>query len=182
MKVTETPLDDVLVIEPKAFKDDRGCFTETFQAARYQAIGIAAPFVQDNWSRSRRGVLRGLHFQNPRAQGKLVMVLRGAVFDVAVDVRRGSRTFGKWFGTELTDENRKQVWIPPGFAHGFLALKDDTDFLYKCTEAYAPEADASVLWNDPDIGIEWPLDDVLLSAKDAAAPRLHASTRLPGMG
>ena len=180
MNVVKTPLDGVLVFEPKLFRDDRGHFAETFHHERYRAAGLTLPFVQDNWSRSRRGTLRGLHFQTPRPQGQLVRVTRGAVFDVAVDIRRSSPSFGKWFGLELSEENGKQLWIPPGFAHGFVALKDDTDFLYKCTEVYVPEADAGVLWNDPDIGIEWPLKDVLLSKKDAAAPKLRDSTKLPG--
>ena len=179
MNVVKTPLEGVLVFEPKVFKDDRGHFAETFHLERYRAAGLTLPFVQDNWSRSKRGTLRGLHFQNPRPQGKLVMVTRGAVFDVAVDIKKSSPTFGKWFGVELTEENAKQLWIPPGFAHGFVALKDDTDFLYKCTDVYVPEADAGILWNDPAIGIEWPIKEPLLSKKDAQAPRLSDSTKLP---
>jgi dTDP-4-dehydrorhamnose 3,5-epimerase len=179
VNVVQTPLAGLLVIEPKIFRDDRGHFIETFQAERYAKAGIAQPFVQDNWSRSRKGTLRGLHFQNPRPQGKLVMVTRGAVFDVAVDIRKSSPTFGKWFGVELTEENGKQMWVPPGFAHGFAVLSDVADFLYKCTDVYVPEADAGILWNDPDIGIVWPLSEPLLSKKDASTPRLRDSTKLP---
>lgn len=179
MNVIKTPLEGVLVLEPKVFKDDRGMFLESFSLERYRAIGITEPFVQDNWSRSKKGTLRGMHFQNPRAQGKLVSVTHGAVFDVAVDIRKSSPTFGKWFGVELSEKNCRQFWIPPGFAHGFMALEDDSDFLYKCTEVYVPESDAGILWNDPDIGIEWPMNITpLLSKKDAAAPRLRDCTKL----
>lgn len=179
MNVVKTPLEGVLVFEPRVFKDDRGHFLESFHAERYRAAGLTLPFVQDNWSRSKRGTLRGLHFQHPRPQGKLVMVTRGAVFDVAVDIRKSSPSFGRWFGLELTEDNCKQLWIPPGFAHGFVALKDDTDFLYKCTDVYVPEADGAVLWSDPDLGIAWPIAEPLLSKKDAEAPRLRDSTKLP---
>jgi dTDP-4-dehydrorhamnose 3,5-epimerase len=179
VNVVQTPLAGLLVIEPKVFRDDRGHFVETFQAERYAKAGITQPFVQDNWSRSRKGTLRGMHFQNPRPQGKLVMVTRGAVYDVAVDIRRSSPTFGKWFGVELSEENCKQVWVPPGFAHGFAVLTDIADFQYKCTDVYVPEADAGVLWNDPDIGIVWPVTEPLLSKKDTQAPRLRDSTKLP---
>jgi dTDP-4-dehydrorhamnose 3,5-epimerase len=179
VNVVQTPLAGLLVIEPKVFRDDRGHFVESFQAERYAKAGIALPFVQDNWSRSKKDTLRGLHFQNPRPQGKLVMVTRGAVFDVAVDIRKSSPTFGKWFGVELNEENCKQMWVPPGFAHGFAVLTDVADFLYKCTDVYVPEADAGVLWNDPDIGIVWPVTEPLLSKKDTQAPRLRDSTKLP---
>ncbi|MBK7858072.1 MAG: dTDP-4-dehydrorhamnose 3,5-epimerase [Archangiaceae bacterium] len=179
MNVVQTPLPGVLIFEPKVFRDDRGHFLESFSLERYRAAGLTLPFVQDNWSRSKAGTLRGLHFQNPRPQGKLVMVTRGAVFDVAVDIRKSSPTFGKWFGVELSEENCKQFWIPPGFAHGFVALRDDTDFLYKCTDVYFPEGDGGVLWNDPDLGIAWPVKEPLLSKKDAAAPRLRDSAKLP---
>lgn len=178
MNVIKTPLEGLLVFEPKVFRDDRGHFSESWQHQRYRAAGVADPFVQDNWSRSKKGTLRGLHFQNPRPQGKLVMVTRGAAFDIAVDIRKSSPTFGKWYGLELSEENCRQLWIPPGFAHGFVALRDDTDFLYKCTDVYVPEADAGVRWNDPDLGIEWPVKEPLLSKKDAALPRLHESTKL----
>jgi dTDP-4-dehydrorhamnose 3,5-epimerase len=179
VNVTKTPLEGVLVLEPKVWRDDRGHFLESFHIDRYRDVGLTQPFVQDNWSRSKRGTLRGLHFQNPRAQGKLVMVTRGSVFDVAVDIRRGSKTFGKWFGLELSEENCKQLWIPPGFAHGFLVTSEVADFLYKCTDLYVAEADAGILWNDPDIGIEWPTQEPLLSKKDATAPRLKDQARLP---
>lgn len=179
MKVTTTPLPGVLLIEPKTFGDDRGFFLETFHARRYAEAGLRLPFVQDNWSRSVKGTLRGLHFQEPRPQGKLVMVTRGAVFDVAVDVRRGSPHFGEWFGVELSEENRRQLWIPPGFAHGFCVTSEVADFLYKCTEVYVPEADAGILWNDPDLAIPWPISNPLLSKKDAALPRLKSAARLP---
>lgn len=178
-----TAIDDVLVVEPEVFADDRGWFCETYNQPRYDAawrtIGLKPPrpFVQDNHSCSRAGVLRGLHYQlPPHAQGKLVRVVRGAAFDVAVDVRRGSPTFGRWVGVELTAANRRQAWIPEGFAHGFVALEDDTHFLYKTTDVYARECERSVRWDDPRIGIAWPLPDgvgrPLLAPKDAAAPLL----------
>lgn len=176
MNVDTTPLLGVLVVTPRVFGDARGFFLETFHAERYAASGIKGPFVQDNWSRSAKNILRGLHFQNPNAQGKLVGVVRGAVFDVAVDVRVGSPTFGKWFGLELTEGNKKQLWIPPGFAHGFCSLADETDFFYKCTAFYSPESEKTILWNDPSIGIDWPVSSPILSPKDAQAPRL-ADTR-----
>lgn len=175
----ETSLPGVLLIEPKVFADDRGFFLETYHAARLREAGIAAPFVQDNHSRSRKGVLRGLHFQEPHPQGKLVRCSRGAIFDVAVDIRRGSPAFGKWFGAELTEANFRMLWVPPGFAHGFCALEDDTDVIYKCTELYQHEFDRVVAWNDPAIGIDWPVKEPLLSGKDAAAPRLADAPALP---
>ncbi len=180
MKVIETSLPGVLLIEPKVFGDDRGFFLETFNAPRYAQAGISQPFVQDNWSRSIKNTLRGIHFQEPRPQGKLVMVTRGAVQDVAVDLRKGSPHFGKWASVELSESNRRQLWIPPGFGHGFCVLSDVADFFYKCTEVYVPEADGGVLWNDPELKIDWQLSgDPLLSKKDAAAPRLKDATRLP---
>ncbi|MEO8875327.1 MAG: dTDP-4-dehydrorhamnose 3,5-epimerase [Polyangiaceae bacterium] len=179
MKIEETSLPGVLIVQPRAFGDARGFFFESFHAERYAAAGITGPFVQDNVSRSARGILRGLHFQEPKGQGKLVYVTRGAVFDVAVDVRRGSPYFGKWFGAELSDENHTQLWVPPGFAHGFCVLSETADFAYKCTDLYAPEHERSVLWNDPDLGIAWPIEKPLLSAKDAAAPQLRDATLLP---
>jgi len=169
----------VLLIEPRVFGDSRGFFLETFAAPRYADAGIRAPFVQDNWSRSVRGTLRGLHFQEPHAQGKLVQVLRGAVYDVAVDIRRGSPTFGRWVGYELNEENKHQLWVPPGFAHGFAVLSDSCDFLYKCTELYRPDAERSIAWNDPALAIDWKVDAPLLSPKDAAAPRLADAPMLP---
>ncbi len=182
MKVTETPLPGVLLFEPQVFGDARGFFMETFQAHRYAEAGVRASFVQDNLSRSVKGTLRGLHLQEPRPQGKLVQALAGAVFDVAVDVRKGSPHFGKWYGVELSEANRRQLWIPPGFAHGFCVLSDSADFSYKCSELYAPESERSVLWNDPDLGIDWPVKEPLLSKKDAGAPRLKDASVLPAYG
>jgi dTDP-4-dehydrorhamnose 3,5-epimerase len=179
VNVDATPLPGVLVVTPRVFGDARGFFLETFHLEKYAKAGIPGPFVQDNWSHSSRNTLRGLHFQNPNAQGKLVSCTRGAVFDVAVDVRVGSPHFGKWFGLELSPENKKQLWIPPGFAHGFVALTDDADFLYKCTALYAPDCEHSVLWNDPAIGIDWPTREPLLSKKDLEAPVLAKAPRLP---
>ncbi|AEI68080.1 dTDP-4-dehydrorhamnose 3,5-epimerase [Corallococcus macrosporus] len=179
MKVTPLELPDVLLLEPKVFGDDRGFFMEMFHAARYAAVGIPGPFVQDNYSRSAKGTLRGLHFQEPQAQGKLVQVLAGAVYDVAVDVRRGSPTFGRWVAEELSSDNRRQLWIPPGFAHGFCVVSDSADFHYKCTSLYAPETERSVAWNDPDLAIPWPVSEPLLSPKDARAPKLRDAPVLP---
>jgi dTDP-4-dehydrorhamnose 3,5-epimerase len=179
MKVLPTELPGVLILEPRVFGDERGFFMEMFHAKRYADAGIPGPFVQDNYSRSAKGTLRGLHFQEPQAQGKLVQVLAGAVYDVAVDVRRGSPTFGRWVAVELSTDNRRQLWIPPGFAHGFCVLSESADFHYKCTTLYAPEAEHGVLWNDPDLGIPWPLSEPLLSAKDAKAPRLKDARVLP---
>ncbi|GEL71631.1 dTDP-4-dehydrorhamnose 3,5-epimerase [Myxococcus virescens] len=179
MKVTPLEIPDVLLLEPKVFGDDRGFFMEMFHAARYAAVGIPGPFVQDNYSRSAKGTLRGLHFQEPQAQGKLVQVLAGAVYDVAVDVRRGSPTFGQWVAAELSSDNRRQLWIPPGFAHGFCVVSDSADFHYKCTALYAPETERSVVWNDPDLAIPWPVREPRLSPKDAQAPRLRDAPLLP---
>ena len=179
MKFIETSLPGVVLIEPTVFEDDRGFFMETYHAGRFRDAGIDLPFVQDNHSRSSRGVLRGLHYQEPNPQGKLVRCTRGALFDVAVDIRTGSPTFGKWFGTELSEANRRLLWIPPGFAHGFCALADESDLVYKCTALYSREHDRSILWNDPQIGIEWPLASPRLSAKDAAAAPLR--TAIPSL-
>ncbi|NOJ77030.1 dTDP-4-dehydrorhamnose 3,5-epimerase [Myxococcus xanthus] len=179
MKVTPLEIPDVLLLEPKVFGDDRGFFMEMFHAARYAAAGIPGPFVQDNYSRSAKGTLRGLHFQEPQAQGKLVQVLAGAVYDVAVDVRRGSSTFGQWVAVELSSDNRRQLWVPPGFAHGFCVVSDSADFHYKCTALYAPETERSVVWNDPDLAIPWPVSEPRLSPKDAQAPRLRDAPLLP---
>ena len=173
MTVTETSLPDVLVVEPRVFEDDRGWFTEVWNDDRYREAGITGPFVQDNVSFSKHGVLRGLHFQNPRAQGKLVTVLSGEVFDVAVDVRAGSPTFGAWVGETLAGGTGRQLWVPPGFAHGFVVTGDHAVFSYKCTDVYAPEAEASVRWNDPAIGIAWPIEGPTVAAKDATAPLLN---------
>jgi dTDP-4-dehydrorhamnose 3,5-epimerase len=176
MKVTPTALPGVLILEPKLFGDERGFFLESFnQRAFDAAVGRPVGFVQDNHSRSQRGVLRGLHYQlPPHALGKLVRVAAGAVFDVAVDMRRTSPTFGRWTGCELSAQNQRQLWIPPGFAHGFLVLSESADFLYKTTDYYAPQAEAALRWDDPQLGIDWPLAGLtpLLSGKDAAAPLL----------
>ena len=182
MNVEATSLAGVLIVTPRVFSDSRGFFLETFHSEKYAEKGIDAAFVQDNWSHSVKDTLRGLHFQNPKAQGKLVCVTRGAVFDVVVDVRVGSPQFGQWFGLELSDSNRRQLWIPPGFAHGFCALTDDADFLYKCTALYAPDCEQSILWSDPAIGIEWPTKSPLLSKKDLEAPLLAKVARLPQFG
>lgn len=179
MNVVDTPLAGLKVIEPRVFEDPRGFFLETFNAGRYADAGITGTFVQDNWSRSQKGTLRGLHFQHPKGQGKLVWVPRGAVWDVAVDIRKGSPTFARWFGLELSESNKKQLWIPPGFAHGFCVLSDVADFVYKCTEIYAPDCEQSVRWDDPAIGIQWPVKEPLLSKKDLAAPLLEAVRQLP---
>jgi len=173
MKVIETRLAGVRIIEPRVHGDSRGFFVETFQAERYRLdAGIDLPFVQDNHSRSGRGVLRGMHSQRKRPQGKLVRVARGAVFDVAVDIDPRSATFGKWVGVTLSDENCRQLWVPPGYAHGFVVLSDVADFEYKCTDYYDPSDEVGVMWNDPDVGIVWPLEDPLLSAKDQKLPSL----------
>ena len=179
MDVIRTALPGVLVIQPKVFADDRGFFLETYSAIRFQQAGLPEHFVQDNHSRSRAGVLRGLHYQEPNAQGKLVRCTRGAVWDVAVDIRRGSPDFGKWFGLELTEENGTMLWIPPGFAHGFCATVDDTDVIYKCTTVYDGPSDRGIAWNDPALAIAWPIREPLLSPKDAAAPRLADAVTLP---
>jgi dTDP-4-dehydrorhamnose 3,5-epimerase len=179
MKVTPTSLPEVLLLEPRLHGDGRGFFYESFQALRYAEAGIPGPFVQDNHSRSSRGTLRGLHFQEPKSQGKLVQVLRGTVYDVAVDVRRGSPRFGEWVAVELSDVNPRQLWIPQGFAHGFCVLSESADFFYKCTAYYAPDAERAIAWNDPGLAIPWPVPEPLLSAKDRAAPRLQDAPVLP---
>jgi dTDP-4-dehydrorhamnose 3,5-epimerase len=172
LNVVETDLQGVLVIEPDVFGDARGFFMESWNGARYEEHGIPNHFVQDNLSFSANGVLRGLHFQHPRAQGKLVSVLQGEVFDVAVDIRVGSPTFGRWTGLTLSAENKRQFWVPPGFAHGFVVTGESAFFSYKCTDYYAPEYDGTILWNDPGIGIKWPVKTPNLSDKDRAAPPL----------
>jgi dTDP-4-dehydrorhamnose 3,5-epimerase len=171
MKIIPTAISDVLVLEPKVFADARGFFFESFnQAVFSQATGLNVHFVQDNHSRSDKGVLRGLHYQIQQPQGKLVRVVRGKVFDVAVDIRRSSPSYSQWVGVELSEENQRQVWIPPGFAHGFLVLSESADFLYKTTDYYAPEFERSIVWDDPDIGIRWPIhEDLQLSASDLVA-------------
>ena len=172
VKVSESPLPDVLIIEPRVSEDTRGFFMETWHQTRYRESGLPARFVQDNMSFSVRGTLRGLHFQHPHAQGKLVSVLQGEVFDVAVDIRVGSPTFGRWVGIVLSGGNRRQLYIPAGFAHGFCVTSETALLTYKCTDFYTPPAEGGVLWGDPDIGIEWPLCTPLLSSKDAAYPPL----------
>ncbi len=169
MIVEPTRIPDVKLITPRVFGDERGFFMETWNAAAFEAAGLDLHFVQDNHSRSARGVLRGLHYQLHQPQGKLVRVTAGRVFDVAVDLRRYSATFGQWVGVELSAVNKQMLWVPPGFAHGFVTLEDGTDFLYKCTSLYDPTDEHCVLWNDPQIGIDWPLGDMdpILSAKDA---------------
>lgn len=174
MNLIECAIEGPLIIEPKVFGDDRGFFMESWSEAGFAERGLDLNFVQDNHSRSQKGVLRGLHFQNPGSQGKLVRVVNGAVFDVAVDLRRSSPNFGKWAGVTLSAENKRAFWVPEGFAHGFLTLEDDTDFLYKCTTPYSPESEHSLAWNDPAVDIEWPLDgnQPLLSQKDSNAQAL----------
>ena len=173
MKVIETALPGVLIIEPKVFGDQRGFFLETFQAERYREAGITQPFVQDNHSRSQKGVLRGLHFQRSRPQGKLVSVSRGSVYDVAVDINPESPTCGQFVGVELNDDNHRQFWVPPGYAHGFCVLSDTADFQYKCTDLYYPEDEGGLIWNDPEVNIPWPVADPKLSAKDQSNPTLR---------
>jgi dTDP-4-dehydrorhamnose 3,5-epimerase len=184
MKLIQTAIPDVVIVEPAVFGDDRGWFMESFNETRFhaqlQALGLPTPrpFVQDNHSCSQAGVLRGLHYQlPPHPQGKLVRVVKGRAFDVAVDIRKGSATFGQWVGVELSAGNHRQLWIPEGFAHGFVSLEDDTHFLYKTTDYYAKDCERSIVWNDPDIGIEWPAvgGEPKLAPKDAQAPRLAAA-------
>ena len=182
MKIVETSLPEVLILQPKIYGDSRGFFLETYREDILKSAGIDERFVQDNHSRSSRGVLRGLHYQLTEAQGKLVRVTKGAVFDVVVDVRKDSPTFGKWCGTTLDEKNMHMMYIPPGFAHGFLVLSDIADFIYKCTNYYNPESEWGILWNDPDIDIDWPIEDIQLSDKDGKNPRLkdQPESRLPG--
>ena len=172
MKVIDTELPGVKVIEPKVFGDHRGFFLETYNAARYREIGIDVTFVQDNHSKSSKGVLRGLHYQVVQPQDKLVQCVRGAVWDVAVDLRPGSATFGKWFGVELDEASHRQIFVPKGFAHGFCVLTDEAEIMYKCSDLYAPGGEGGVIWDDPDLAIAWPIDAPVLSDKDAALPRL----------
>jgi len=173
MNVIAVELRGLLIIEPKVFGDARGFFMETWNEQRYREAGLDARFVQDNLSFSRRGALRGLHFQNPAPQGKLVSVLEGEVFDVAVDLRRSSPTFGKWHGLTLSSENKRQFFVPPGFAHGFAVMSDKALFHYKCTELYSPGNELTIRWDDPDVGIRWPLQNPTLSEKDARGLRLR---------
>jgi dTDP-4-dehydrorhamnose 3,5-epimerase len=180
MRAIPTDLPGVIVVEPVVHRDSRGFFLETYHARRYREAGIPATFVQDNHSRSMRGTVRGLHFQVRRPQGKLVRALFGEMYDVAVDVRRGSPTFGRWVGAHLTAENFRQIYVPPGFAHGFCILSEVGEVEYKCTELYDPEDELGIAWNDPQVGVQWPVAEPLLSAKDKAAPRLaDVLDRLP---
>jgi dTDP-4-dehydrorhamnose 3,5-epimerase len=172
MNIIRTKLAGAIIIEPKVFGDHRGFFLETYQRDRYIEADISLDFIQDNHSRSSKGVLRGLHFQKTKPQGKLVRVVRGEVFDVVVDIREGSPTFGQWEGVLLNEENKRQFYVPPGFAHGFVTLSDTADFEYKCTDYYDPSDEGAIRWNDPEIGIEWPVDYPQLSDKDACAPLL----------
>ena len=172
MKINTTPIDGLLVLEPDVFRDERGFFLETFHEQKYEKLGIESKFVQDNLSLSSKGILRGLHFQYRHPQAKLVQVLLGEVFDVAVDIRRGSPTFGKWFGTVLSQDNLYQMFIPEGFAHGYCVVSETAIFAYKCSEFYSPADEGGLLWSDPDIGIDWPSSDPVLSQKDSRLPRL----------
>ncbi len=173
MKFTPKEIHDVILIEPDVYRDARGFFLETWHQHKYAEGGIRGPFVQDNHSHSRRGTLRGLHAQREHPQGKLVRVVDGEVFDVAVDIRRGSPSFGRWVGDRLSGENLRQLWIPPGFAHGFCVLSEIVHLEYKCTDFYDATDEVAIAWNDPEIGIEWPICDPTLSSRDAAAPRLR---------
>jgi len=172
MKVTPTAIPEVLKVEPRVFPDDRGCFLETWHVEKYKEAGIPHSFSQDNLSRSKKGVLRGLHFQTVEPQGKLVSCVSGLIYDVAVDIRRGSSTYKKWVGVELSAEKGEQLYIPEGFAHGFCALTENATLSYKCTAVYRGEYDSGIAWNDPDIGIDWPVSEPLLSPKDADLPTL----------
>jgi dTDP-4-dehydrorhamnose 3,5-epimerase len=184
MEIQSTKFNEVVVISPRIFQDPRGYFFETFQAARYKENGIPCDFVQDNLSYSQKNTLRGLHYQHPHGQAKLVGVVRGEVLDVAVDVRKGSPTFGQWEAVTLSAENHRQLFVPEGFAHGFCVLSEDALFTYKCSDYYAPEAEHGIVWDDPDIGIVWPIEQPLLSEKDACYPRLRDvdEKNLPSFG
>jgi dTDP-4-dehydrorhamnose 3,5-epimerase len=184
MNVIETKLPGVLILEPKVFGDERGYFLETWRSTRYEDAKIRGPFVQDNISFSRKGILRGLHFQYPQAQGKLVQVLSGEVVDIAVDVRIGSASFGQWTGERLSDTNHRQMYIPPGFAHGYCVISETALFSYKCTDFYNPATEIGIIWNDPDLNIDWPIAEPVLSPKDASYPKLKDLPRekLPHFG
>ena len=179
MKVMPAQHPEVLIVEPDVYGDERGFFMETWHQKKFAAQGIHESFVQDNHSRSTRGVLRGLHYQLQHPQGKLVRAINGSVYDVAVDIRRGSPHFGQWVGVELSDTNKRQLYIPPGFAHGFCVLTEQVDFMYKCTEFYYPEDEYGIAWDDPEVGIDWPSMDYTLSQRDRQLPQLSASTNLP---
>jgi dTDP-4-dehydrorhamnose 3,5-epimerase len=172
MEIIQTSIPEVIVLAPPVFTDSRGYFLETYQQKKYAKLGISKPFVQDNQSYSTKNVLRGLHFQLRYPQGKLVRVTQGTVFDVAIDIRRNSPTFGKWHGEILSADNRKQMYIPENFAHGFCVLSDSAEFLYKCTDFYVPGDEAGLIWNDPQLGIKWPIDEPILSSKDAVLPQM----------
>lgn len=172
MNVIETKLSDVILLEPNVYEDCRGFFLETWNQKRYEEVGIQETFVQDNMSFSQKGILRGLHFQNPQSQGKLVQVFSGEVWDVAVDIRNGSPTFGQWIGEFLSEENHKQMYVPPGFAHGYCVTSETALFSYKCTNFYNPGNEHGIIWNDPDLSIEWPVKEPVLSSKDMNCPRL----------
>ena len=179
-KFIKTPIKGLIIVEQAIFEDERGFFMESYNYKGFEQGGIDVIFVQDNQSHSKKGVLRGLHFQKRHPQGKLVRVIKGEVFDVAVDMRKNSPTFGRWFGIELSEENKKQFYIPPGFAHGFLALRDDTDFLYKCTDYYYPDDEGGVIWNDPTINIKWPIekiDKLIVSPKDRSLPTFREAVK-----
>ena len=177
MRVEQTPLPGILLIEPQCFRDQRGFFLESFQAQRYRTIGIADDFVQDNHSRSAQGVLRGLHFQMKRPQAQIVTVMRGRIFDVAVDLRRGSTTFAHWFGVELGEEGPRQIYMVPGFAHGFYVISDSADLHYKVSRFYDETDEGGLIWNDPEVGIAWPVEKPVISSRDAAYPRLRELDR-----
>ena len=172
LDVQKTDIPGVLIFSPKVYNDDRGFFMETYNKELYKDAGLGCHFVQDNYSHSTKGTLRGLHYQLPHTQGKLISVIWGEIFDVAVDIRKGSPTFGKWVGLSLSDKNRKQLFVPEGLAHGFCVISEKADVMYKCTDTYAPEADKGVLWSDPEIGIEWPIESSIISAKDEKLPLL----------
>ena len=184
MNVKETKLAGVLVLEPNVFSDERGFFLETWNSTRYEDAGIRGPFVQDNVSFSKEGVLRGLHFQHPQSQGKLVQVLSGQVVDVVVDIRVGSATFGQWISEVLSDANHRQMYIPPGFAHGYCVASETAVFSYKCTDFYNPAVEGGIIWNDPDLNIDWLMEEPILSPKDASYPRLKdlRPEKLPHFG
>ena len=184
MNVKETKLSGVLIVEPDVFADERGFFLETWSTTRYEEAGIPGPFVQDNVSLSRKGILRGLHFQHPQSQGKLVQILSGEVVDVAVDIRVDSPTFGQWISEVLSGTNHRQIYVPPGLAHGYCVTSETALFSYKCTDFYDPATEGGIIWNDPDLGIDWPVDEPLLSPKDAGYPRLKDISRdkLPPFG
>ena len=185
MEITETELDGVVILEPDVYGDERGFFLETYRRSSFEEAGIAAPFVQDNHSRSRRGVLRGLHYQLVQSQGKLVRCVRGEIYDVAVDIRTGSPTFGEWTGVRLDDQRHRQLYVPPDFGHGFLVLSETADVVYKCTDYYHPDSEAGIAWDDPEIGIEWPVDELdgppTVSDKDGKWPVLSKQDALPGI-